>query len=86
MGANAAVKCLQVFENTERIVAFELMTAARALEFRDKTGQSPALAGLLTDFRKTLPHTEEDTYLHADMEKALNFLKQFSLKELLHTA
>jgi histidine ammonia-lyase len=82
MGANAAVKCLQVFENTERIIAFELMTAARALEFRDKTGQSPALAGLLADFRKTLPHAAEDTYLHEDMEKALHHLKKISLEDL----
>lgn len=80
MGANAAVKCLQVFENTERILAFELMTAARALEFRDKTAQSPALSKLLSEFRKTLAHTAEDTYLHADMEKALDFLKRMSVE------
>lgn len=31
MGANAAVKCLKVLHNVERILAIELLTAARAL-------------------------------------------------------
>lgn len=83
MGANAAVKCLEVLENVERMLAFELMTAARALEFRDKKGQSAPLARLLADFRLALPHTPHDTYLHADMEKALAFFKTMDVNTYL---
>ena len=83
MGANAAVKCHEVLENVERMLAFELMTAARAVEFRDKKGQSAPLAKLLADFRQALPHTPDDTYLHADMEKALAFFKTMDLTRYL---
>lgn len=83
MGANAAVKCMEVLENVERMLAYELMTAARALEFRDKKGQSAPLAGLLADFRVALPHNPHDTYLHADMEKALAFFKTMDVTRYL---
>jgi histidine ammonia-lyase len=76
MGANAAVKCYEVLQNTERIIAYELMTAARALEFRDKSKQSGPLARLSADFRKELPHRKEDSYMHEDMEKSLLFLRR----------
>lgn len=79
MGANAAVKCTEVLENVERMLAFELMTAARALEFRNKAGQSKPLSNLLADFRKALPHNPHDSYLHADMEKALVFFKTMNV-------
>lgn len=83
MGANAAVKCLEVLQNVESILAFELMTAARAMEFRNKSEQSPALAKLLSDFRAALPHNPNDSYLHADMEKARMFFGQFNPNEYL---
>lgn len=83
MGANAAVKCLEVLQNVESMLAFELMTAARAMEFRNKSEQSPALAKLLSDFRAALPHNPNDSYLHADMEKAISFFKQFNPNEYL---
>jgi len=82
MGANAAVKCYEVIENVERMLAFELMTAARALEFRNDA-QSPALAKLHADFRAALPHNPNDTYLHADMETALRFFKRMDVKAYL---
>ncbi len=78
MGANAAVKCYEVLENTERIIAYELMTAARAVEYRDKSKQSPALARLLADFRTEIPHKTKDSYMHADMEKSLAFLRKMN--------
>lgn len=83
MGANAAVKCMEVLDNVERMLAFELMTAARALEFRDKSGQSRPLAKLLADFRRALPHDPSDTYLHADMEKALAFFRTLDIPAYL---
>jgi histidine ammonia-lyase len=83
MGANAAVKCMEVLDNVERMLAFELMTAARALEFRNKEAQSKPLAKLLADFRQALPHNPNDTYLHVDMEKALAFFKTMNVNSYL---
>ena len=34
MGANAAVKCLRVIDNVEKVLAIELLSAAQALDFR----------------------------------------------------
>lgn len=80
MGANAAVKCLEVFENVERILAFELMAAARGIEFR-KQKQSPKLQKIHQSFRLALPHNPNDSYLHADMETALSYFKTMRLND-----
>jgi len=67
----------------ERMLAFELMTAARGMEFRNKDEQSKPLAKLLADFRQALPHNPNDSYLHIDMEKALAFFKTMNVNSYL---
>jgi histidine ammonia-lyase len=78
MGANAAVKCLRVVENVEKVLAIELMTAAQALELRG--GQSsPAIRQLVAAFREVVAFNSADRVLHEDMKAAVGFLRSHNL-------
>ncbi|MFI5150232.1 MAG: histidine ammonia-lyase [Bacteroidia bacterium] len=78
MGANAATKCYRVVQNTERILAIELITGAQALEFRRPDKSSPAIESLMKDFRKKVPFQKADTLMHTELEKSLDFLRKHS--------
>jgi histidine ammonia-lyase len=75
MGATAAVKCLQVLENTETVLAIELMCAAQALDYRAplKAGLGPRIAHAVV--REVLPHAEEDRIFGEDIHASLDLLR-----------
>jgi len=79
MGANAATKCFQVINNTEKILAIELMCASQAIEFRRPQKTSPKLEKLLEDFRKIVPFMKEDEVIYPAMHASQQFLKNNSL-------
>ncbi len=83
MGANAATKALRVLENTERILAIELINASQAFHFRTDYRSSDKIRKLLTDFRKEIPIITEDRYLHEDLESAVEFVRNYSLDEII---
>jgi histidine ammonia-lyase len=70
MGANAAVKCLQVFENTLSILALELFCSAQAVEIRDSAGMSSATGQLLREFRSDVPFLKSDSFMQPLIEKS----------------
>jgi histidine ammonia-lyase len=74
MGANAAVKCFKVTENTQRILAIELMNAAQGLEFRRPLRSSVVLERLVSDYRKTVAFVDEDKILYTEIEKSVSFI------------
>ncbi|MBR1573534.1 MAG: histidine ammonia-lyase [Bacteroidales bacterium] len=75
MGANAATKLVRVVDNTERVLAIELFNAAQALEFRRPAKSSPAIERIWTDYRKTVPFIDNDSYMHPLIEKSIEFLR-----------
>lgn len=75
MGANAAVQALHVAENTERILAIELLTAMQALDFRKLTLSSPRIEKLRTDYRAIVTFNAQDRELYKDMEATVGFLR-----------
>lgn len=75
MGANAAVKTLQIVHNLEQILAIELMNACQAMGFRDRGKTSPLLKKLYQDFSSVVPFIENDTLLYVEMKKALEFVR-----------
>lgn len=80
MGANAAVKALQIVENTERILAIELLTAAQALEFRRPLRSSRFIEDFISSFKKAVPFVQQDRILHTDMVQALAFIKDYFIE------
>ena len=74
MGANSAIKMYRVIENSENVLAIELLNAAQALEFRRPKKSSPKNEILLSSFRKEIKFIEEDVIMHQQMQKAKKFI------------
>ena len=77
MGANAATRLLRMIDNVERILAIELFTAAQALEFRRPLKSSPFIEKIITAYRKKVFFIEEDTVMYVEMQKTVQFIKEY---------
>jgi histidine ammonia-lyase len=75
MGANAAIKCVRVVQNVEKILAIELMNAAQAIEFRRPLKTSPILEDFISDYRDVVPFIEEDQVMYKHIQHSILFLK-----------
>lgn len=75
MGAESALKCLQILENVEQVLAIEMLCAAQALDFRLPTrpGIGPDVA--LKTLRNTIPYAEKDRLFGADIHTALEIFR-----------
>lgn len=76
MGANAATKCFVVIENTEKVLAIELLCAAQALEFKRPLKSSIMIEKLMFDYRKTIPFMQQDEILFNLLQSSQQFLKK----------
>ena len=74
MGSNAATKLVRVVENTERVLAIELMNAAQALEYRRPLKSSPLIEEIFDEYRKYVPFIENDIYMHPLIEESVKFI------------
>src|SRR5664280_2195537 len=83
MGANGATKLLRVAENLERILAIELFTAIQALEFRRPLKSSELIENVVKSFRETVPFIEDDKVMYTEIEKAVNFIRNFKSSVLV---
>jgi len=75
MGANAATKCYRVLTNLRQILAIELLTASRALEFRRPHRSSSAVEDFLAQFRVIVPNHNGDVIFSELMRNAAEFLR-----------
>ena len=70
MGATAAVKCWQVMDNLEIVLATELITAAQALDFTPAERQGPAIRRVHDAIRRRIPPCQCDRLLCDDLTQA----------------
>ena len=82
MGANAAVKCREVLDNVEQILAIELFNAAQALEFRRPFKSSPAIEKFVEKYRKFVPYIAEDEIMFHHIHKSRDFLRLPGIENL----
>lgn len=75
MGANAAVKAMQVLENVKTVLAIELLNAAQALDLRGHEGVAPAVVKMCTALRSHVSFVEYDRPLYQDIAAARRFLE-----------
>jgi len=75
MGANAATKSYLVINNTEKVLAIELLNAAQALEFRRPMKTSPLLEEFVENYREYVPFVENDVLMYELMHKSQEFLQ-----------
>ncbi len=74
MGFNAATKVRMIIDNSFKVIAMELLSAAQALEFRGITGLGKVTETLYHRIRKDIPVVNNDTEMHIliqAMEKRL---------------
>lgn len=76
MGGNSATKLVRIVENTERILAIELMNAAQALDMRRPLLSSPALEDWHRMYRAVVPFVINDMVMSPLIEKSIDFLRQ----------
>jgi histidine ammonia-lyase len=75
MGWHAGRKLRKVVDNLRRVLAIELVTAARALEMRAPLKPAPATGALLAKLLKDVPGVGPDRFLAPELEAAERLLK-----------
>jgi len=79
MGANAAVKCVQILENLEKILGIELFNAAQAITFRKPLKSSPKIEELLQYYRQSVPFIENDATMYDKMHESIAFVQAMEM-------
>ncbi|HWM33700.1 MAG TPA: histidine ammonia-lyase [Pseudolysinimonas sp.] len=69
MGWSAARKLRRIIDGLERVLAVELLTAARGIELRGET-PAPVSAAVIARMRETIPGPGPDRYLAPEIEAA----------------
>lgn len=76
MGANVATKLVRVVDNTERVLAIELLNASQALEFRRPLKSSPKLEAFVSELRKAgVRFIENDQVMYPVIDLCVKFVK-----------
>jgi histidine ammonia-lyase len=83
MGAWAARKTLRILENSERVLAIEILAACQGLDFLSPLKTSPALEAARRAVRRRIPRLVRDRVLSADMDRMTDLLRS---GEILHAA
>ena len=74
MGWSAARKLRRSVDGLTRVLAIELLTAARGVELRAPLQPGPATGAVITAMRATVPGPGPDRYLAPDIEAAVRFV------------
>ena len=80
MGSNAATKLWKVVQNTERVLAIEIMNSAQALEFRHQMTNlrsSASVEAMFEAYRKVVPFVDNDTVMYPHIATSVNFLRDY---------
>jgi len=75
MGWHAGRKLRKLVDNLRRVIAIELVTAARAIEMRAPLKPGPATGALLAKLRKEVPGVGPDRFLAPELEAAERLLR-----------
>jgi histidine ammonia-lyase len=79
MGAIAATKLLEVVNNTETVLAIELMSAAQALDFIHPLKAGRGVEAAHAEVRRHLAFAEADRLFHNDIQTALELVRSGAL-------
>ncbi|HET7532323.1 MAG TPA: histidine ammonia-lyase [Nocardioidaceae bacterium] len=75
MGWSAARKLRRAVDGLTRVVAIEVLTAARALDLRAPLEPSPATAAVLALLRRSVPGPGPDRHLSPEIEHAVDLVR-----------
>ena len=74
MGWSAGRKLRRAVDGLTRVLAVELLTAARGLQQRAPLGPAPATAAVIAALRESTPDPGADRYLAPEIEAAVQFV------------
>ena len=86
MGWSAARKLRRSVDALTRVLAIELLTAARALDLRAPLLPGPATGAVLGALRETVPGPGPDRFLAPDIEAAVEFVRTGAAVDAANTA
>ncbi|GGF14370.1 HAL/PAL/TAL family ammonia-lyase [Hymenobacter cavernae] len=75
MGANAATKVRRVLENTEQVLAIELLTAVQALRLRRPARTSPALEQVVATLKAKVDFETQPQAPYLALQAAVSFIR-----------
>lgn len=75
MGWSAARKLRRSVDGLTRVLAIELLSAARALDLRRPLQPGPATGAVVAALRKSVPGPGPDRYLSPEIEAAVEFIR-----------
>jgi histidine ammonia-lyase len=75
MGWAAARKLRRTIDNVIRVVAIEIMTAARAVQLRQPQQPAPATAAVVEGLRQAVPGIGPDRYLAPEIDRATDLVR-----------
>jgi histidine ammonia-lyase len=83
MGANAAVKALEVVENVQTILAIEMLVACQALHLQGLDGLGSRTKKVYEAFRKNIPAVDNDRELYDLIELSKSFIDELNPSDFL---
>jgi histidine ammonia-lyase len=83
MATNGALRLLSMLENTETIVAIELLASCQGIEFHRPLKSSQALESAIATLRQQVSFLEEDRYFAKDLKSAKSLLQEGAFDQLL---
>ncbi len=86
MGAVSAMKCREIIENTETVIAIELMCAAQALDLFTNLKPGEGTLAAYNAIRETTPHLNEDRILSTDIHTIKKLMKSGKILEAVEGA
>jgi len=81
MGWSAARKLRRSVDGLSRVVAIELLTAARGIELRAPLRPAPATATVIAALRERAPGPGGDRFLAPEIEAATELVQQGRIRE-----
>src|ERR1700736_1067783 len=75
MGATSATKLLEVVNNSETVLAIEMMSAAQALDFIHPLKAGRGVEAAHAELRKQISFAESDRLFHHDIQTALELVR-----------
>src|SRR5690242_7715838 len=85
MGWSAARKLRRAVDGLTRVLAVELLTAARGLDLRAPLEPSPATAAVVSLLRRSVPGPGPDRYLAAEIEAAVTLVTSGAVVDAVRT-
>lgn len=74
MGANAATKCYEILQNTQRVLAIEALAAAQAIDFRKPLKTSSPNLELYNSIRNEIHFIDNDEVMYTNLNHCRDIL------------